>query len=329
MLFVIQRARRRAWAARATICTWRRRLKKFTGARAGLAFFSFGRRRLNHSRDVGASAHAPRDEAPEEVEGDAEEDRQRYHRQNDADEDERDGGGDVNALAEGLCGAAEEARGADERRRRLQGDADCGEARLVFEEARAFLYLLYFGADVRKLALDRNRVRHPARALHDVEQLRFECPLRSQARVEVNVLFGHVLPRDLLRGDAARGGAYVTHRRVELRGGHAHLHRDDLERLAPARARLLPRLGRDDEAAARLSDRGDALHGLLRLFDFERDAGVAYDLALDRDGRALRGVGLLERDVLHGGLPLGDLRRSARLVLGGGASRNVGVSHAR
>src|SRR5205085_4405012 len=210
-------------------------------------------------RDGGAAARAPSDVAPEEVEGDAEEDRQREHRQHDAYKEERDGGGDVNAFAEGRGDAAEEACRADERRGRLQRDADCGEARLVFEEASAALYLLYFGADVRKLAFNRNRVRHAARALHNVEQLIFERPLRAQSRVEVNVLFGHVLTRNLLGGDAARGGAYVVHRRVELRGGHAHLHRDDLGRLASARARLLPRLGRDDEAAARLRDRGDAL----------------------------------------------------------------------
>src|SRR5256714_15680194 len=131
----------------------RRRVKKFKGARGGLTVFSFGRRRLNHSRDVGASAHAPRDEAPEEVEGDAEEDRQRYHRQNDADEDERDGGGDVNALAEGLSGAAEAARGADERRRRLQGDVDGGEARLGFEGGAGGPSFFFFWAGGCEVAL--------------------------------------------------------------------------------------------------------------------------------------------------------------------------------
>src|ERR1043166_3841335 len=131
-------------------------------------------------------------------------------RQQDADEDERDGGGDVYAFAEGAADAAEEAGGADQGRGRLERDLDGREARLVFEETSAALDALDLRAHVRQLALDRDGVRDLVRLLHDVEQLRFERALRAQARVEVDELLGHVLPRDLLGGDAAADGAYVV-----------------------------------------------------------------------------------------------------------------------
>src|SRR4030095_661752 len=94
--------------------------------------------------------------------------------------------------------------------------------------------------------------------------------------------------RDLLRGDAAAGRAYVCERRVELRRGDAQLDRDDFVSLLALPARLLSRIGGDDVAAAPLGDAGDALQSLGGLFDFERERRVADDLALD--GCGVRGL---------------------------------------
>src|SRR5438105_1809370 len=101
------------------------------------------------------------------------------------------GGGTVAGVACAAAGvaageAAEESGGADERGGRLERDLDAGEARLVFEEAAAAFEALDLGAHVRQFALHVDGVLDLMRALHNLEQLRFERLLRAQTGFEVN-----------------------------------------------------------------------------------------------------------------------------------------------
>src|SRR5215467_4578628 len=76
---------------------------------------------------------------------------------------------------------------------RVQSDVDGRKRRLIFEEAATAFELFDLGADIGELSLDFERVRNFSRLLHDLQELGFERTLRADARLQINIFFGHVL----------------------------------------------------------------------------------------------------------------------------------------
>jgi hypothetical protein len=165
----------------------------------------------------------------------------------------------------------------------------------VREESLAPFELLDLGPHARDLALDLHRFGDAPRLLHDRHVLIFEVPLHTNAGVEVDVLFGDVLPRDLLVKDATVAPTDLLHRRLETRGGNADGHGDGVRPLD------LLGFGRDDEPTVDLRDVADAALTGGRILQLDRDVGVADDLAIERLGDGLVVVRFGERDGLQVG----------------------------
>src|SRR5688572_9427795 len=138
--------------------------------------------------------------------------------------------------------------------RRFDVDSDRREAGAIFEKTFATLELLDVGSHIGDLTLHFQRVFNFPCLLHDVQELKFECLLSSDAGFEVDELFGDVISRDGLFAKRAGKVADLVEDWSKPVRRHAY---DELDiEGAFCRIRVLALLGfrSDDESAVRFGD---------------------------------------------------------------------------